>query len=209
MIKQRIQYTQLPGGRWRATVIYTLPDGSERSWSADAASHEISGGDVGFLGIHIHLPKIHFPKFLKQLASLKVLKIAALGLTALVPGIGPIAAAAAATAGLAGSLLHASHAHKKGSPAEAAQHAAKAQADALKLSGGDPVKAKALLDRANKARLAIDSHSGAATMPVAQKTDLAGLARAGKVRSSQGAPVSPAELQQAHSEGRIFWVVST
>jgi hypothetical protein len=91
-----------------------------------------------------------------------------------------------------------------GSPASAQQFAATAQstiARAAKQGGLTAAQAGQLLSQANTARKKILA-SSATPGPL----ELADFARRGRVRSSRGGAVTPAELAAAQAAGRVFYV---
>lgn len=165
-------------------------------------------------------------KLAAKVASSKVFKLAASGLALAAPALGPLAPALLAAAGgmaVASKLASAGVAAAKGARSVAEAITKSAAADALRLTGTAD-GARQLLELANKRRLGAEKvaertpERPAAAAPTRQKpaaapsspsspsSDLLTQARAGRVRSSSGAPVTPAELLRAHRAGRIYWV---
>ena len=172
-------------------------------------------------------------KLAAKVASSKVFKLAAAGLAAAAPVLGPLAPVALAAAGgmaVASKLTRASIAAAKGAKSIASALTQSAAADAVKLAGSAD-GARALLETANARRLGAEKvaeltpersapssapagarprQRAAASSPAPSSTrggqELLARARAGRVRSSSGAPVSVTELLEAHHAGRIYWV---
>jgi hypothetical protein len=227
-LPQRIDYRHLADGSVEAKLTITLPDGTEKVFVTTASDNDISGDEIGSLFSFVKRAVKSVAHVARHIATSKLFKFAAIGLSALVPGAGPLLAggliAAASSLGVAGKLAHAALAHKHGATDLAQKLTMSAHADAQKLTGGDPVAARALLTAANKKRLAAEtlaSSPPAALLPPAARSSpatapqgpmlhpsVASAAAQGRIRSNSGAPVSPAELAAAHAQGRIYWVLS-
>jgi type IV secretory pathway TrbL component len=220
----------LPGGVQKRFTTNVHPS------EAQAISGEIIGAEVllrpqvgfSFKGVFKSVGKLA-----KKVASSKVFALAASGLALAAPLLGPIAPAAlgaAAGLGVAAKLAKAGVAAAHGAKAVADELTAAAASDAKRLTT-TPAGAAALLAAANKKRLGAEKIANSARENVAPKSaparpsnaaparcasatqfppmsegDLLARARAGRVRSNDGAAVSTSQLLAAHQQGRIFWV---
>lgn len=219
-VQRHLSFKTLPSGEVEATLAITMPDGKVQRFVSRVHPNEVAGDEVGsiFGSIFHALKKAghSIGHIAKKIATSKVLAIAAAGLTAAIPFAGPAIAGPliAATAGLA----VASKLHKAGLAAKAGLHDVarslthSAVADAHKLSGGKPAAAQQILDAANKHRQNADkiaaSGEPAPLPPIQNRGDILDHARAGRVLSNSGEPVSEAELRQAAASGRVFWVAA-
>lgn len=169
-------------------------------------------------------------KLAKKVAHSKVFQIAAKGLALAAPLLGPIAPAAlvaSAGLGVASKLAKAGIAAAHGAKGVAQELTASAHRDATKLTK-TPAGAKALLQAANNKRLGADKLADTgkenhappptaaaptrrvpASSPAPSSSaspDVLQAARAGRVHSNDGSPITPAELLAAHNNGRIFFI---
>jgi hypothetical protein len=204
----RVAYEHLRDGSVVAKMYVTLPDGSVKTFEASAHPDEVGSLWSGLKKLGKGIAHVA-----RHVAASKLFKVVAIGLAAAIPFAGPAIApalvAAAAATGVAGKLAHASLLHKHGHSDLATKMALEAHADAMKLTGGNKDAARKLLTDANRKRLNVEALAAkgppAKPVPAAAK-DPVSAARAGRVFSNSGAPVTADELQRAHAQGRIFWV---
>lgn len=218
-LPQTLEFRHLPDGSVIAALHVHMPDGSTRTFEASAHEDEISGDDeIGSLWSGLKKLGRSIGHVARSIAHSKVFKIAAIALASAVPFAGPVLGpallATAAATGIASKLAHSHLLHKAGHAAAAAKVALSASADAHKITGGNKDAARALLTAANKKRLAADALASKGP-PSAQKPaqparsatrDPLVAARAGRLLSSEGRPVSEEELRAAHASGRVFWL---
>lgn len=170
----------------------------------------------------------------KKVASSKVFALAAKGLAIASPLLGPLAPAAlgaAAGLGVAAKLAKAGVAAAHGAKSVAAELTKSAHSDAVKLTK-TPAGAAALLQHANNKRLGAEKVADKSPTPPpraaakpkpkpapkpapprpsspapsrAVTSDVLSAARAGRVRSNDGRPVTADQLLAAHASGRFFW----
>jgi hypothetical protein len=139
------------------------------------------------------------------------MQTAAKGLALAAPALGPLAPAALAVSGgigVAGKLLASKHAASIGAPLAAQALQNSAIADATKIAPSAS-SARGLLTIATaKANSALNlAHSAMSSpAPSASSNDILAMARAGRVRSSQGGPVTPTQLQAAARASRVFFI---
>ena len=222
----------LPGGMVQRYEAVTTAHEAQSVEGVIVAGELQLAGQVGAVRPFKAFKKVG--KLASKIASSKVFKLAAAGIAAAAPILGPLAPAALAAAGgmaIASKLASAGVAAAKGAKSIAEAITKSAAADAVRLTGSAD-GARALLDMANKRRLGAErvaertperpaASSAAARSAPARTTaaartapppssapaaDLLAQARAGRVRSSSGAPVTVAQLLEAHRSGRIYWV---
>jgi hypothetical protein len=236
--RERIDHIPRPNGDVLTVYTITFPGGVVKRFEAlttAAEAKEVSGLLIGCCGnkaVGLSIFK-RVGRLAKHVANSKVFALAAKGLALAGPFLGPIAPfALGAAAGLAVAtkLAKAGVAAAHGAVDAAKTLTASAHGDALKLSGGNPAKAAALLNTANNKRLAAEKVAdkgepksapapraapAAKVAPVDHRcpqlrgtteADLLAAADLGRVKSNQQGAISRQQLLAAHDQGRIFWV---
>jgi hypothetical protein len=231
-LQKRLEFRHEPGGTVRALLHVTMPDGAVRTFEATAHPDEVSGLFSGIWhavksvahGVaHVASSVVHV---VRKVATSKVFKIAAIALAAAatpILGPGPAALVIAASSGLgvASKLVHAGLLHHAGHSAQATNMALEAHRDAMRIAQGNAAHAREILTAANRTRLAathLAEHPPLHVLPKHERLperrratvahDPVAVARAGRMLSSSGAPVTPEQLRAAHASGRVFWVMA-
>lgn len=193
--KQRMDYTNLPGGGVRARLTITLPGGKTMSFvedvtpdDVDTYAAQISGVEIGYaisevggvveVGFLSSLVKTigkgvkAVANVAKKVVTSKVMQTAAKGLALAAPALGPLAPAALGVAGgigVAGKLLSAKNAAAVGAKRTAAAITQDAISDARRIS---PNASSSLLriasSKANSAQRLLFPQFGAKTQAISK-----------------------------------------
>ena len=179
LVRQRIDYVDLPGGAVKAILTVSLPGGITKRFESITTKDEAAQVEGEIVGAELMLrgPDVvgfnlfkSVGKLAKKVANSKVFKLAAKGLALAAPLLGPIAPAALAASagmGIASKLAHAGVAAAKGAQSLAREITASAAGDARKLTT-TAAGAAQLLAAANAKRLGAERVADKSSAPPAR-----------------------------------------
>lgn len=144
----------------------------------------------------------------KNIAATSVMEKASRGLALAAPKLGAhgaLARGASAALQTSSRLASAEIAHKAGAPRAAAKIALRTFGEVSR-AASSPAAARSLITAAKKTARNVASVAARKPSPATKKADVVAIARAGRIRSTKGGKVSPAELQAAARAGRLFFI---